>query len=397
MKTIHPHHNFQWKQNLHYALLIGLLSLSVACQPNHKPDNEEQKAEGGYENYVAETRRAALGDDWERITQANFAQMEGIRLRGDVIAGGLLQGSWYERGGSNVAGRMDATFYYPATEEVYSISQSGTLFKGALTGGTWSVQNDAINFNSRVLGVISASGTKRIIAAKTDQYIYYSDDDGASWTQASGSIVSGSSGGGKKLIIFSNGTLFYLQYASGSYYLYRSADNGVSWTTVQTFTSRNDDRVEMFSPYGTNDLYVLDNGTALYSLTGTATSLTAINTSMSLTTNAIYYLSGYFDGTNVTLYVVVNRSGLYKSTDLGTTWTNVSTLPSPPFNNSLLANPFVANTVYYGTIEFKKSSDGGATFASQNAWADYYTNTDKIHADIGTVTPFTKSDGTKYF
>jgi hypothetical protein len=405
------------KRTKEFIFLISVMGLVISCNPasnTPKPTEIFESADGeqesGYRKYFEESRRAALGDDWQNITQNNLERASLSRQfqAEGSLAGGLLVGDWYERGSNNVAGSTFATYFYPATAEVYALSSSGSLFKGGLTGGAWSTLNDAENFNNNILAVMPNGTGKRIVSAKNDHEIYYSGDEGASWTQAGGSIANANNwgAGGKKLIVMSNGILFYLQHVwlsapdtwGSGYKLYRSSDNGATWLTTQTFNSRDENRVVMWSPFGTSDLYVMDNGATLYSLSGTATTLTTLATGMNLPSNSDYSLTGYKNGANLTLYSLVNKTDLYKTIDNGASWSIVSTLPASEASWSvgLFANPWVANALYYGNINLRKSTNGGSSFTEQNQWGSYYGNLDLLHADIMTITPFQKTDGTKF-
>jgi hypothetical protein len=396
-------------------LLIALFFCScnapfTSPKPTEIFENENEAEEEGYRQYYEESRRAALGDDWQRITQDNLERASQARLfpKEDAFAGGALQGNWYERGGSTVSGSTVATAFYPTTEEIYAITSSGTLIKGGLTGGAWANISDAINFNNKILAVVPIAGGKRIITAKSDKKIYYSDDNGATWVQSSGISPYDSWGSGKKLIVLSNGVMYYLMHSwiaspwGSGYLLYRSDTNGATWTLTQTFNSRNENRVTMWSPFGTDDLYVLENGTTLYSLSGTASTLTSLTTGMTLPTDNDYSLTGYKNGASLTLYVLANSDALYKTTNNGTNWTNVTTFTTASpvlakaWSVGILANPWVADALYYGEVDFQKSSNGGATWTAQNSWGSYYGNTDLLHADMVSMTPFQKTDGTKF-
>lgn len=395
-----------------FSLLVLTFVIGACNQTTTSPkptdifENDEGEQEGGYRKYYEESRRAALGDNWEAITNTNFMQAEQARLnqKEDAFAGGALEGNWYERGGTTVSGSIIATYFYPSTEDVYAITSSGTLIKGGLTGNPWSILNDFVNFNNNILAIVPISGGKRIITAKSDHKVYYSDNDGGLWSQAAGSISNPYSwgAGGKKLIVLNNGIMYYLQHVwlgspwGSGYQLHRSADNGATWALVQAFGSRDENRVSMWSPFGTSDLYVLDNGTTMYSLSGTATSLTSLSTNATLATNTKYTLTGYKNGNNLTLYALANSATIYKSLDYGATWSNISALSTTAWGVGMMANPWVADALYYGAVNFYKSTAATPSFTAQNNWGSYYSNIDLLHADMVSITPFQKSDGTKF-
>jgi hypothetical protein len=390
-------------------ILIGVFSCHNASflpEPTEFLENEEGEQENGYQKYFEYSRHAALGDDWKRITDENTenASLSIKKLSSrESFAGGLVQGDWYERGCNSVAGNTSAISFYPPTSEIFAISASGTLYKGDLSGVSWSVQNNAENFNNGILSVISAGGTKRIIAAKNNHVVNYSDNEGASWTASTGITNPYNWGaGGKKLIVFRNGTMYYLQHTwmnspwGSGYNLYRSTNNGATWTNISIFGARNENAVTMWSPQNSDELYVLDNGATLYSLSGTASALTVLNNNATLPTGTNYSLSGYKSGTSMTLYALSGSSALYKSTNSGANWSSVSTLNPTSWSVGINANPWVADAVYYGAVEFRKSADGGATFSSQNTWGSYYGNNNLLHADIVAIEFCEKTDGTKF-
>jgi hypothetical protein len=184
---------------------------------------------------------------------------------------------------------------------------------------------------------------------------------------------------------------------SSTYRLYRSADNGASWSNIQTFDPSTSGKTDMWSPFGTDELYVLHNGTSLYKLSGTETTLTLLNTNATIATNVDYSLTGYKNGSALTLYVLAADANLYKSTDNGATWANIATLTTTAWSVGMVANPWVADALYYGAINFYKSTTPTPSFTTQNVWGDYYDNIDLLHADMMSIKPYQKTDGTKFF
>ncbi len=404
------------KKTTLFALTLTLISFfschdfSFLPLPTEIFENEEGEQENGYQKYFEESRHAALGDDWKRITQENtengslfIKNLKENASGRENFAGGVVQGDWYERGSSSVAGNTSAIAFYPTTAEIFALSSSGTLYKGDLGGASWSIQNNSENFDNTVLAVVSAGGTKRVIAAKSNHIVYYSDNEGVNWTASTGIVNQYNWGaGGKELVVFNNGTMYYLQHVwlnspwGSGYNLYRSTNNGATWTNIKTFGNRSEDVVTMWSPKNSDDLYVLDNGATLFSLSGTSFTLAVLNTNATLPTATGYTMSGYKNGASLTLYALSGSTNLYKSTDNGLTWSAVSALNPTSWSVGIHANPWVADAVYYGAVEFRKSADGGATFNSQNSWGSYYGNNNLLHADIVAIEFCEKTDGTKF-
>ena len=390
---------------------LFVILLFAGCQLEREGEKEEgEEAVNGEQAYYEQSRRAALGDNWEAIYEQNQenrirASQNRLVLRGS-FAGGALQGDWYERGSSNIAGSLSVVHFYPATDSIYAISQSQTLVKGGLTGGAWTVLNDREAFDARVLAVVPIAGGKRIVTARKgmDKRLFYSDNEGKTWTAATGVDNNAYvTGGAKNLIVLNNGVMFYLRYgyykasSTTGFTLFRSADNGATWTTTKDFITRSDEKVAVWSPFGSNDLYLLDEGKIMYSLTGMATVLTAQNIPKPLTDTAEIVLSGYKNGANLTLYALFDSKNLFQSVNNGVTWTNISTLPKPAWEGlRLTANPWVANLLYYGEVSLFSSADAGKNWVSYRDNINFNTPLDRMHVDMMCIKPFQKTDGTKF-
>ena len=154
---------------------------------------KEGEQEEAYERYLEQSHRAAPGVNWREIEAGNRRQamaskkalQQGVADR-ESFAGGLVEGDWHERGSINQAGSVIALDYYAATNQIYTVSSSGTIFRGNLDGSGWSPVNDDMQFHNQVLQVLpNLSDNKRLVAAQ-GKSLYYSDDDGANWTQSTG-------------------------------------------------------------------------------------------------------------------------------------------------------------------------------------------------------------------
>src|SRR5690606_32876948 len=97
-----------------------------------------------------------------------------------------FEATWIERGSNNLAGNVQINDFDTVSENLYAISDGGTLWKGDLDDEDWTPLNEDIQFGSRVLKVFRLSdNTLRIIATR-GHGIFYSDDEGQNWTQATG-------------------------------------------------------------------------------------------------------------------------------------------------------------------------------------------------------------------
>src|SRR3954471_18340296 len=100
------------------------LGSSLQCKTHAsrhaKPVGEDEEGpdkEARIKAYFELTHRAAPGTDWRAIEAANSMSNEQYKIRqfanktSGAFAGGLVNGSWYERGNNNTAGRMSSFAY----------------------------------------------------------------------------------------------------------------------------------------------------------------------------------------------------------------------------------------------------------------------------------------------
>ncbi len=402
-----------------YPILAGIcLTMLFYCARTDKRANmpaptqiysgqEEGEREEAYERYLEQSHRTAPGTDWRALEADNRQQAiarkkalkEGVADRED-FAGGLVQGDWHERGSTNQAGSVIAFDYYAATNQIYTVASSGLLFRGNLDGSGWAPVNDDIQFSNRVLQVLpNPSGNKRLVAAQ-GKILFYSDDDGATWTQSTGLSFYDGWGNPLDLVELENHDLYYLVYTwisspwGSGFHLYRSTNRGASWSLIQSFPLHSTRRVGLWKPFETDELYLVDNNQKLYSISGST--LTLLNDITGVPTDQKLWLSGYKNGSNYRFYILTNTDKLYRSLNNGASWTLISTLNPAPWDVGHFASPFLQQTIYYGEVEFWKTANDGSNWSKQNNWWAYYSNTNMLHADMMEIKAARTSGGTPF-
>src|SRR6478609_865458 len=227
----------------------------------------------------------------------------------------------------------------------------------------------------------------------TDQVVYQSNNDGgiwkttdsgAHWTPMTDFMPSNSMGavtldaGNPSIVYAGTGNLFNNGFFNPTG-VYRSVDAGQTWTNVakSVFGSRGINR--MTSP-SANVLLVATNNGLFKSIDGG----TNFGTAPSFT-NGSPVLNGsisdlHLDTTTAnSVFASVNGSGIFQSTDGGSTWganlfTNTNGAPTANFNFISFSQSTNANKVYIGFQRLWYSSNGGA--GPFNAVSD-----NKIHWD----------------
>ena len=363
--------------------------------------------------WVKLAHKAAPGVDWRSIEQNtmlnNYYQNKNKKTSSvtPFYANGSLCGTWREKGSSNQAGRCIAMDYTPYDNSLYVISDAGIMFKGVPDSSNWVPVNDQLTFKSNILNIVkNATGGKRIIAA-IGINIFYSDDDGETFSPATGINFPVAWGGNNitEVTSLSDTGIIYCSVNmwdptpwNTRYHLYSSIDHGETWTDIYTFPTGGDgDRLKMWLPNNQQTFaYILFNQSTadtstLYSVSGSST-VNIINTSTTLPCNVSLSFSGNNNLGATTLFAVTDQSTLYRSTNYGVSWISVSGLPAS--SDVFSVSPIDANKIFVGGLECYYSYDGGSSWTLVNSWGSYYSSpADFLHADIFNIQYRMKTNG----
>ncbi|MBI3136789.1 MAG: T9SS type A sorting domain-containing protein [Bacteroidetes bacterium] len=347
--------------------------------------------------------------DWKEVNEANFRAIYEWRSEmrrqktPEVFANGAIEAEWVERGSNNLAGNVQVTDFDPVTEALYAISDGGVLWKGDLNDGAWTPLNEDIQFASRVLKVFYLpGGTLRIVAAR-GHGIFYSDNEGVDWTQASGFTSDWGYGSATDLVRLNDasGTLVYLynayNFGLASYEnrLAYSVNDGTSWTVVTAFNTSGNNFASLAAPYNSARAYLIDGNDDSYIFEGT--SLTPVATSLNLNGVDACYLTANMTATDTMLYVLMDNQELFASNNGGVSFGYISTLPVSSWEAGVVVSINDPDVLYMGEMELWRSTDGGVNFTKVNNWWEYYDDVPgKIHADIMSIAPFKKSNGDEF-
>ena len=422
--------------NLFIVIIISTTCLSaqtddkVSKKSNNVLSNIKEKtviADSSDENYKEGldkkreewnklAHKAAPGVDWRSIEQntmlENYSRTKN-KSRSSVpplYANGSLCGTWREKGSSNQAGRCIAMDYTPYDNALYVMSDAGIIFKGVPDSSNWVPVNDQLAFKNNILNIVeNSSGGKRIIAA-IGINMFYSDDDGVTFTPSVGINFPIAWGGNyiDEVVSVTDSGYIYLTVSMWDpipwgtrYHLYSSSDHGETWTDIYTFPIGGDgDRLKMWLPNNQQTFaYILFNQSTadtstLYSVSGSS-SVNILNTATTLPCNVSLSFSGNNNLGVTTLFAVTNQSTLYKSTDYGASWISISGLPAT--SDVFSVSPLDVNKLFVGGLECYYSYDGGSSWTLVNTWGSYYSSpATSLHADIFNIQYQMRANGT-YF
>ena len=372
------------------------------------------------EKWLADLHRAAPDSDWQMIearTQFNKYQKRSRQRAGaatrsasctqESYANGEIVGEWCERGSQNQSGSVGPMFYDAATDMLYTISAGGTIWKGLSDGTSWEPVNEDLKFSWNILERIPISGGNRWLAV-INKIIYYSDDDCATWTAATGLQTYDNWGSRDKTIALDDAqnSIYMLMNEwdpvdwRSEVNIYKSVDNGVSFTRDLEFGPIGLGDIDMLNPYNSNDLYVLHRVSSTeiktYKLNASTGNIELKNTNTSVTFPDLGNLTGVLESGTMHLYTYSNNK-VYYSSDEGAIWTLQGDLPASPWSVGINVSSFDYTKLFMGDIECHRSYDSGTTWTKINTWGQYYGNPlIYLHADIMRIQFFEKSDNTEF-
>lgn len=385
-------------------LLIGIgiyykLTNSQALKLSYNQENLthpapiEQEEKEGLDDYLDFLNTGGKPFDWKtkysekrraraelRNNQAQSKPLGYVPPSLEAI-GGKLYGKWKERGASNVAGRIILADVLEEKNFLALGTMGGNVLIGDLEGNDFKVINDKFQFKIRGLHTFKLNSNEIRIVVVDESGVYYSDNQGATWTKT-----------------LSNVTLGQSVYSRASSQIYSISLEGDLWTSTdlgESFTKVGS--VEAYKNYGNRtflhiwtpryvegDLYLLSKE-KVYAYNGNSIQYRGTIQSAQYFTD--YLISGDHFGDNL---IAAFNDKFYESSDGGRNWQFVSNEPTSPFTTSKLMTAtniaYADNQVrYVGGVELNRSDDGGKTWKRVNSWSQYYTGENRktmFHSDI---------------
>jgi len=243
------------------------------------------------------------------------------------------------------------------------------IFKTSDGGATWNpLASTTNNYNFDYINKIVVTSTGIVFAATSSRYcnaggIYKSTDGGTTWTLSfgvQGSTCAGSNCSGADIEIGSDGTLYA---STGIFYtggIYKSTDNGVNWIQVNTgtngFPTTGFHRIEIaVAPSDANRLYAMTQDQNTYGLFNIYTSANKGST-----------------WTTCTKPSWIDQACSSPSTDM--------TREQAWYDLILTVDPLVPTTVIAGGIDLMKSTNTGTSWTQLSSWCNCCSR-QYVHAD----------------
>lgn len=362
----------------------------------------------------------------EAISYSNKVMKNPLNLRKTSIT------TWSAIGPGNIGGRVRSIVINPTNSNTVLLgSVSGGIWKTTDGGATWKPKTDSLDFMAIGTMVIDPTNSNVVYAGTGEGWgnldavygggIYKSTDFGETWAMLPSTT-------GASLAKFRNvmklaadpvGNIYAatkdynFKYGSGAYSvsggLFKSTNSGTTWTKISSTTIAdnhfNPCDVIPISPtiivyaVGANGATLggifrtIDGGTSWDKVISNLPTADYGRIALAPDPNNSNNLFAVFESHDATAAGDGGLKGIYKSTDAGATWIQ---LTSPPkivstdslsyistqgwYDNVISVDPSNSNNIVVGGVETMKSTDGGISWSQLTYWHPFY-GTPNVHAD----------------
>ena len=332
------------------------------------------------ERWIEELHKAPPGVDWRAVERANARAQVARRAR---LAGGResTTSNWSERGSENQSGNVVVAARSSDGQSVYCGSALGGLWRADLQGDGWTPLSDHVYGGVHHLGVLSPDlpgFPDPLFVASDSGLVFSSRDGGSTWTWPNG--IPTASNLVRRLRVSTDGLeTIYVLLRQGGYKLFRSVDRGYNFEEV--YNLGNGAVGDVWVPRdGTTAVYLFGGG-KLRKSTDQGTTWTELGTLPVASTSG--ELAGS-EGATPRLYCMIpyNGNSLYRSDDEGATWSLLASGVSD-YWGQLNVSSVDPDLLAYGGVECWVSRDAGLSFSVVNTWGAYYgAPATNLHADI---------------
>jgi photosystem II stability/assembly factor-like uncharacterized protein len=313
------------------------------------------------------------------------------------------------------AGRINCIAFYPGNSNIiFAGSPSGGLWKSTDGGSNWATNTDLLP-NIGVSSIVIDPINPDIMYIATgdgdagDTYtigVLKSIDGGQTWNPTGLTYSVSQKKSIRKLIIHPSNT--DTLFAATNAGIYRTLDGGTTWTSVRSgnfydLEFKPDDLTFIWAA-SYNRIWKSTNSGTSFTLCSAFVPSDISRLSIAVSANDPNYL--YILGGNNLDY---GFSGVWKTTDLGTTFTLCADSPNllgwtedgtdaggqAWYDLSIAASPTNKNVILVGGVNIWKSTDGGSNWLLNAHW---YGGGGKpyVHADVHTI-EFVPGSGTSIY
>lgn len=318
-------------------------------------------------------------------------------LQNEVVADGLLEGKWIERGSNNQSGRIHTADIDFSRNLIYAASSGGNIWRGTIEGEDWTCLNNTMKFvDIKMVRVVNTGDANRIIVVHNSPAgVKYSDDEGLTWQSASGIDNVRNSGTNWDGVVDAEGNVYILSRLWGGnnkIMVFRSTDYAENFEKVFE-QPKNTNFYDLYAPrVDDSNVYMIhDNNISKFAAEDGEIEL--ITSSQTIADNLGSHGSCILSGSVVDGEIILGaafkyngekKTNFFKSEEGGINWQKLNSVPEYAFmSNSFAMSHYSDYGMFFGGVEFYSSIDGGLEWERFNKWYDYYGDpVNLLHADI---------------
>ncbi|MDN5215243.1 FlgD immunoglobulin-like domain containing protein [Fulvivirgaceae bacterium BMA12] len=300
-------------------------------------------------------------------------------------ANGVVTGEWQTKlpvpapkigGGIGNGYRVDGSVYDPVNDKIYAVSTPGHLYRVSKTGQLqWTLLDHKGKYKKIFFGFNLPNGTFRMVKNEQPEaligHLSYSDDEGQTWTPATGALLQNNwADNGFKAVVNGNTRLFALgDHKDGANvktkYVFMSQDLGLTFTESSLNFKSSDHQIQLLKTYHNDQPYLFvrtkaTNVITIYKYNDTAGDFQLLHT-LSGTYTDFKRALGTFSGGKVHFYIAETPNNIHYSDDEGATWAIMTTTNTKSLKE---IHPDQPSTVFRGFVDVNMSTDFGVTFNS---------------------------------
>lgn len=383
-------------------------------QRNREADPEFKRQR---EAWLRSMHRTEPGVDYRLIDDATreskrFVGKAAVALRDSTKPGGV-EAHWTERGSRNQSGRMHTADIDFGRGFIYAGSSGGHVWRGAIDGKNWTTLNDQMRIGDiRMVRLFKRGGATRIVVlGNSPTGVFYSENEGATWTQAQGLETPPKWGWFRRGIVANDQyQSIYVLCVEWDWVkwrpltaIYRSTDLGENFAVVARYdvSSVASELFDIWTPrYEQSPVYLIHRDTlSVLTPANDVQRLAQFTIDRNFSDVSATILQGHFSAGELTLYPLAQyrdgTAGCFASTNAGKNWTKRGAIPFHLFNiNAFAVSTQNEMTMFAGGVDVHRSIDGGRTWRMVNSWVEYYGDPKyKLHADIPEIAFFRAPSG----
>ena len=404
VRSMKYHHFFQ----LWFAVVALMVCTVAGCQTSAPQTKDAEGRTLVTISCESPRKRAGYGPQpfeyWRiiggTVPKAGFALESALDAPGPMLwtfVGPRPVTSEYWSGNANAGGRVASIACHPTNAALaYIGTASGGVWKTVDSGANWTPLTDAMpNLNTGAVRIdrnfpeTIYAGTGEYVSGSLGDGLYRSLDGGLTWSTLVSSSILGSRCSGLEVISGTSATSPATIHWTGSSGYRRSTTGGNSWSISGLNADCSDLAVNRTDP---QIVYVARRSTGIYKSTNGGTSFTLLSGGLPTTgfTRIVMSIAPSAPATLYAAFVSSSTSGLeglYKTIDSGATWTRLTATPDFPnpqgsWDLSIGIDPTNANHLYCGGVSpvyqiagVIESTNGGTS------WTEISATGGQIHPD----------------